>query len=103
MFKTAVQRGRSERRPEAYAFRYVEDLSDARTKFGERRISVRRGWAGEDTVVFNILLALAKAFLEGFEQRAEEIFDHPALSGFNFDRHGHPGGEVDLLPCHLNR
>ncbi len=32
MFKKAVQRGRSERRGEAYSFRYVEPLSDARTK-----------------------------------------------------------------------
>jgi len=28
----AVQRGRSERRPEAYPQGYVEDLNDARTK-----------------------------------------------------------------------
>jgi hypothetical protein len=32
VFKKAVQRGRSEQRGEAYAFRYVEPLSDARTK-----------------------------------------------------------------------
>jgi len=32
MFKKAVQRGRSERRREAYIFAYVEPLSDARTK-----------------------------------------------------------------------
>jgi hypothetical protein len=32
MFKKAIQRGRSERRPEAYPLGYVEDLSDARTK-----------------------------------------------------------------------
>ena len=32
MFKKAVQRGRSERRPEAYLLGYGEDLSDARTK-----------------------------------------------------------------------
>jgi hypothetical protein len=31
----AVQRGRSERRPEAYPQGYVEDLSDARTKLAE--------------------------------------------------------------------
>ncbi len=31
MLKTAVQQGRSERRPEAYFFRYVEGPSDART------------------------------------------------------------------------
>jgi hypothetical protein len=32
MVKKVVQRGRSERRVEAYSFRYVEALSDARTK-----------------------------------------------------------------------
>jgi hypothetical protein len=31
MVKKAVQQGRSEREGEAYAFRYVEPLSDART------------------------------------------------------------------------
>ena len=32
MFKKVVQRGRSERRGEAYSIPYVEPLSDARTK-----------------------------------------------------------------------
>jgi hypothetical protein len=32
MFKKTVQRGRSERRGEAYPVSYVEPLSDARTK-----------------------------------------------------------------------
>jgi hypothetical protein len=35
IFKKAVQRGRSERRPEAYPLGYVEDLSDARTKLAD--------------------------------------------------------------------
>jgi len=35
MFKKAVQRGRSEQRGEAYAIRYVEPLSDARTKLAD--------------------------------------------------------------------
>ena len=39
MFKKAVQRGRSERRGEAY----FEPLSDARTKPGERRVLARLG------------------------------------------------------------
>jgi len=41
MVKKAVRRGRSERRGESYAVRYVEPLSDARTKLA---------------VFFNILL-----------------------------------------------
>jgi hypothetical protein len=67
----AVQRGRSERRGEAYFFTrppracdrlfprvpYGEPLNDARTKLGERRVSARRGWAGEKRDFFNILLA----------------------------------------------
>jgi hypothetical protein len=35
MFKKAVQRGRSERRGDAYVFRYVEPLNDARTKLAD--------------------------------------------------------------------
>jgi hypothetical protein len=35
MFKKAVQRGRSERRGEAYSALYVEPLSDARTKLAD--------------------------------------------------------------------
>jgi hypothetical protein len=35
MFKKAVQRGRSERRAEAYSLPYVEGLSDARTKLAD--------------------------------------------------------------------
>ena len=35
---------------------YVEGLSDARTKPGERRVSARRGWAGEKSDFFSILL-----------------------------------------------
>jgi hypothetical protein len=35
MFKKAVQRGRSERRGEAYSLPYVESLSDARTKLAD--------------------------------------------------------------------
>ena len=46
----AVQRGRSERRPEAYPLGYVEDLSDARTKL---------------TDFFSILLGLFLGLLYG--------------------------------------
>jgi hypothetical protein len=35
MLKKAVQRDRCERRGEAYAFRYVEPLNDARTKLAD--------------------------------------------------------------------
>jgi hypothetical protein len=45
--KKLVQQGRSERRPEAYSVRYVEGLS-GRTQPGERRVSARRGGAGEN-------------------------------------------------------
>jgi hypothetical protein len=36
--------------------RYVELLSEARTPLGERCVSARRGWAGEKSDFFNILL-----------------------------------------------
>ena len=56
MLKKAVQQGRSERRGEAYPLGYVEPLSDARTKPGERRVSARRGRAGEKSDFFSILI-----------------------------------------------
>jgi hypothetical protein len=37
--------------------RYVEPLSDTRTPLGEQRVSARRGWAGEKSDFFSILLA----------------------------------------------
>jgi hypothetical protein len=39
MFKKAVQRGRSERRGDAYVFRYVEPLNDAITRQAGTRLS----------------------------------------------------------------
>jgi hypothetical protein len=39
--------------------RYVEPLSDTRTPLGERRVSARRGWAGEKSDFFSILLMAA--------------------------------------------
>jgi hypothetical protein len=36
--------------------RYVEPLSDARTMHGKRRASARRGWAGEKSDFFSILV-----------------------------------------------
>ena len=47
MFKKAAQQGRSERNAEAYPLRYVEALSDARTKL---------------EAFFNILLGIAWDF-----------------------------------------
>jgi hypothetical protein len=55
MLKKSVQQGRSERRPEAYPLGYVEDLSDARTTHGKRRVSARLGRAGEKSGFFSIL------------------------------------------------
>ena len=56
MLKKSVQRGRSERTGESY-FCYVEPLSDARTKHGKGRVSVRRGRAGEKNGFFSMLLS----------------------------------------------
>ena len=42
--------------PEAYPLGYVEDLNDARTLHGERRVSACRGWVGETSDFFSILL-----------------------------------------------
>jgi hypothetical protein len=35
---------------------YVKPVSDARTPLGTRRVSARRGWAGEKSGFFSILL-----------------------------------------------
>jgi hypothetical protein len=35
---------------------YVEDFDEPRTRLGERRVSARRGWAGEKSDFFSILL-----------------------------------------------
>jgi hypothetical protein len=43
LIKKAVQRGRSERRGEAYSVLYVEPLSDARTKLADFLISLLGG------------------------------------------------------------
>jgi hypothetical protein len=56
MLKKAVQQGRSEQRGEAYSVRYGEPLSEARTPHGKRRVSARRGRAGEKGDFFSILL-----------------------------------------------
>ena len=64
LFKKPVQRGRSERRGEAYFEPYVEALSDARTKPGVGRVSARWGWVGETAGFFNSL-------------SADEVWVHP--------------------------
>jgi hypothetical protein len=56
MVKKVGQQGRSERRDEAYGFRYIEFLRDARSKPGLRHVSACRGWAGETSTFFTILL-----------------------------------------------
>src|SRR5205823_12480063 len=55
-----AQKGRSARpqrvKTGAYPLGYVEDLNDARTMHGKRRVSARRGRAGEKGDFFSILL-----------------------------------------------
>ena len=55
MLKKATQQDRSERRGESYFVSYVELLSEARTPYGKRRVSARRGEAGEKSDFFIIL------------------------------------------------
>ncbi len=40
---------------------YVEDAFEARTKHGQRRVSARQGWAGEERSFFSILLVLDRS------------------------------------------
>ena len=98
MLKKAVQQGRSERRGEEVhtALRVgrsplvwilangkaptafptseklllkVEPLSDARTKFGERRVLARRGREGEKSDFFSILLGTGRRRQTHFDAR----------------------------------
>ena len=56
MLKKSVQQGRADKRTGGVAPSYVEDAFEVRTKPGERRVSARRGWAGENSGCFSILL-----------------------------------------------
>ena len=71
MFKTSGRQGRSAREPEAYDFRYVEGLSDARTM---------------PTAVFNILLGKAEGMPQPFPQTAAVYFTiHSRLRSLDED------------------
>jgi hypothetical protein len=71
--------------------RYVEPLSEARTPPGTRRVSARRGRAGEKSDFFSILLGAAAFRTQGgffrrftfFGGQGEELFALPA--GANFE------------------
>ena len=70
MLKKAVQQGRRRIETGGVAFLthpklprqlvlrvgYVEDFDESRTKHGKRRVSARRGWAGEKGDFFSIPL-----------------------------------------------
>jgi hypothetical protein len=49
-------RPQAEQEPEAYPPGYVEDSCELRTTPGTRRVSARRGRAGEKSDIFSILL-----------------------------------------------
>ena len=51
--------------------RYVEPLSDARTPPGEKRVSARRGWAGEKSGLFSILLCCEELLGVGRRETTE--------------------------------
>ena len=44
---------------------YVEDLNDARTMHGNRRVSARQGWEGEKGDFFSALLVMFLSFHPG--------------------------------------
>ena len=54
--KSSSGKAAGESKPEAYPQRYVEDFDEPRTKHRERRVSARRGRAGEKSDFFSILL-----------------------------------------------
>ena len=56
MLKKFDSEAAGESQPEAYPLGYVEDDFEVRTKHGKRRVLARRGWAGEISDFFSILL-----------------------------------------------
>jgi hypothetical protein len=56
MLKKAVSKAAVDGSTAGVAPGYVEDAFDARTKRGKRRVSARRGWAGEKGGCFSIPL-----------------------------------------------
>ena len=56
MLKKAASKAAA-REEASRTLRYVEPLSEARTPHGKRRVSARRGWAGEKSDFFSIQLA----------------------------------------------
>ena len=75
MFKKAVQRGRSERSDEAYSVRYVEPLSEARTKLA---------------AFFNILHGSEERHIEGGSYHSPNASSTQAGPGV-------PGSPVNFL------
>ena len=56
---------------------YVEGLNDARTTLGKWRVSARRGWAGEKSDFFSILLEIGEPIVE-----VEHIQCHASAEGW---------------------
>jgi hypothetical protein len=59
---------------------HVEDLNDARTMLGKRRVLARRGWVGEKADFFSILLQRS---LGSLIQLIEIDRVQPSLSGLS--------------------
>ena len=59
------KQGRSAGRPEADPLEYNEDLNDAKTLHGKRRVTAHRGWAGERSDFFSSLLGFFLSIIEG--------------------------------------
>lgn len=83
MLKTFVQQGRSTRRSNAYSVRYVEPLNKARTPVGERCVLAHRGWAGEMSDSYSILLGREE--LSGVGRR--ETTESSTVAGAVQNRH----------------
>ena len=57
MLKKPSSKAAGESKPEAYPLGYVEDFDEPSTLHGEKRVSARRGRAGEKSDFFSILIA----------------------------------------------
>jgi hypothetical protein len=90
MLKKAIQQGRSQRRGEAYAS-VCKPLSEARTLHGKRHVEADRGWAGEKSDFFSILLCAALS-------ESRQVFHGFPGCRTGFDRRIQTHPRIDPIP-----
>ena len=101
MLKKVVRQGAGESKPKAYPLGDVEDFDDSRTLPGKRRVSARRGGAGEKSYFFSTLLSPAH---RQHNPKSRLAAQHAVVSGSGlFERicldHGTNTGQRTVVEC----